>query len=253
MKLVIGWIYPRLMNVYGDRGNVITLQKRAQWRDIEVEIKYLDDPLDVEELSKCDLLMMGGAQDQQQEIVSIDLKDKGKFLKEAIDSEVPGIYVCGAYQFLGNYYKDADGTEISGLGIFDLHTINPGESTKRLIGNLAVETYESSLINETPFTLIGFENHGGRTYLGPNIKPLAKVIKGFGNNGEDLMEGAIYKNSIGTYMHGPILPKNPALADWLIQKALERKVGKKVELAKIDDTIENNARSAIAKRLSIKI
>jgi len=249
-QLTIGWIYPKLMNVYGDRGNVIVLQKRCQWRDIDAEIKYLNAPLSEEELEKCDLLMMGGAQDEQQEIVSSDLKKKIKALKSAIEKGIPGLYVCGAYQFLGNYYKDANGTEIPGLGIFDLHTINPGENSKRLIGNIATE---SSITNGQPSILVGFENHGGRTYLGKNIKPLGIVLSGFGNNGDDNTEGAVYKNSIGTYLHGPILPKNPELADYLIKTSLRVKYKDDFELKKLDDSIAENARKVIAKRLSIAI
>lgn len=242
--ITIGWVYPKLMNVYGDRGNIITLQKRCEWRDIDVEIKYLDAPLSEEELQECDLLMMGGAQDEQQEIVSDDLKKKSKTLKSAIEKGIPGLYVCGAYQFLGNFYKEADGAEILGLGIFDLYTINPGE--ERLIGNLSIQT-------DFVGNLIGFENHGGRTYLEKGIKPLGTIISGFGNNGEDKTEGAIYKNSIGTYFHGPILPKNPDLADYLIKKALELKYKTKIELKKLDDTYEEKARLTIAKKIKVAI
>lgn len=248
--LIIGWIYPKLMNVYGDRGNIITLQKRCQWRDMEAEIKYLNAPLSEKELEKCDLLMMGGAQDEQQEIVSSDLKKKSNALKSAIEKGIPGLYVCGAYQFLGNYYKDANGTEIPGLGIFNLHTINPSENSRRLIGNIAAE---SSIVNGQSSILVGFENHGGRTYLGNNIKPLGTVLAGFGNNGEDNTEGAIYKNSIGTYFHGPILPKNPRLADYLIETSLKVKYNEDFELKQLDDSIAENARKVIAKRLSVAI
>jgi CobQ-like glutamine amidotransferase family enzyme len=193
---------------------------------------------------------MGGAQDTQQEIVEKDLKDtKGKLLQKAIEDEIPGLYICGAYQFLGNYYKDADGKKIEGLGIFDLYTVNPGINTKRLIGNTFIKT--SSLNSIT--SLVGFENHGGRTYLGKNIQPLGKVVKGFGNNGEDGMEGAIYKNSIGSYFHGPILPKNPQLADWLIQTALEKKYKAKIELKPLDDALETKAHDFIAKRLGVEL
>lgn len=261
MKLVIGWIYPKLMNVYGDRGNIIALTKRCEWRGIDVEIKYLDSPLSERELEECDLLMMGGAQDVQQKIVSQDLKKKKEYLAEKIEDGTPGIYVCGAYQFLGNYYKEADGTIIDGLGIFDLYTINPGK--ERLIGNIIADVNYVPTLNYVPTfhvgssgqiaKLIGFENHGGRTYLGKNIKPLAKVIKGFGNNGEDGTEGAIYKNSIGTYMHGPMLPKNPKLADWLIQQALNKKYKTNVQLKALDDDLENKARAMIAKRLRVEI
>ena len=256
MKLVIGWIYPKLMNVYGDRGNIICLTKRCEWRGIDVEIKYLDAPLSEKELKECNLLMMGGAQDVQQKIVSQDLKNKKKFLSEKIENGTPGIYVCGAYQFLGNFYKEADGTIIDGLGIFDLYTENPGK--ERLIGNLICQwsivpsaTLRTS--NGQLSTLVGFENHGGRTYLGKDVKPFAKVIKGFGNNGQDQTEGAIYKNSVGTYMHGPILPKNPKLADWLIEQAINKKYKTEVQLKPLDDDLENKARAVIAKGLGVEI
>ncbi|MEK7159872.1 MAG: glutamine amidotransferase [Patescibacteria group bacterium] len=243
-KITIGWLYPTLMNVYGDIGNVKTLQKRLEWRNIECFVKYLEPGFKANELNECDILLMGGAQDKQQEIVSKDLYSKRENLKNLIEKNVPGLYVCGAYQFLGNYYKKADGKIIEGLGIFDLYTENSGNT--RLIGNI--------IANSKIFSyLIGFENHGGKTYLGKNIKPLAKVIKGFGNNGSDKTEGAIYKNSIGTYLHGPILPKNPKLADYLIQKALENIYTTNIELKKLDNFYEQKARLAIAKKLKVAI
>lgn len=243
-KITIGWLYPTHMNVYGDIGNVKVLQKRLEWRNIECFISYLEPDFLPSELKHCDILLMGGAQDKQQEIVSKDLFLKKKSLEDAIENNIPGLYVCGAYQFLGNFYKKSDGKIIKGLGIFDLYTENP-ENT-RLIGNLIAHSDSFGY-------LIGFENHGGKTYLGKNIKPLAKVIKGFGNNGLDSEEGAIYKNSIGTYLHGPILPKNPVMADFLIQKALENKYKTKVKLEKLDDFYEEKARLTIAKKLNITI
>ena len=245
MKLTIGWLYPQLMSTYGDKGNIIVLKKRCEWRGIEVEILNLDTEFSIEDLKKCDLLFMGGAQDRQQKIVSIDLKEKSKNLKSMIEDNVPGLYICGAYQFLGIYYKEADGTIIRGLGIFDIYTENPGENVKRLIGNIAIKSNFGNLI--------GFENHGGRTYLGENIKPLGKVLKGFGNDGEDKTEGAIYKNSFGSYLHGPILPKNPKLADLLIKLSLEKKYSKKISLSPINDSLEQRAREVIAKRMSVAI
>ena len=243
-KVIIGWLYPTLMNVYGDIGNVKALQKRLEWRGIDCFVKYLEPGFLVNELKSCDILLMGGAQDKQQEIISRDLYLKKQNLKDLIDNNAPGLYVCGAYQFLGNYYKKADGKIIKGLEIFDLHTENIEDT--RLIGNL--------IANSDNFGyLIGFENHGGKTYLGKKIKPLARVIKGFGNNGKDKTEGAHYKNSFGTYLHGPILPKNPDFADFLIKKALEIKYKKQIELAQIDNSFEKKARLAIAKRLSITI
>jgi CobQ-like glutamine amidotransferase family enzyme len=240
-QLTIGWLYPQLMNTYGDRGNIIVLTKRSQWRDIDVEVKYLNEGFSVKDLQACNLLFMGGAQDKQQQIVSEDLKkDKVKVLSEMINDDIPGLYICGAYQFLGKYYKEADSTMIDGLGIFDLYTENPGVDVKRLIGNIEASFCHPELVSGSK-TLVGFENHGGRTYLGKNIQPMAKVLNGYGNNGQDHTEGAIYKNSFGSYMHGPILPKNPWFADLLIQKALVKKYKAEVELKKIDDELEKTA------------
>ncbi len=241
--LTIGWLYPDLMNVYGDRGNIIVLEKRANWRGIKTEVKHLDPGFSEKDLETCDLLMMGGAQDRQQTIVNEDLKRIKKPLSSKIERGTPGLYVCGGFQFLGKYYKEADGTKVAGLGIFDLYTENPGENSKRLIGNIAIQP----LIDGLNQTIIGFENHGGRTYLGKGIKPFGKVLKGFGNS-EDGFEGAVYKNSIGTYMHGPILPKNPQLADYLIANAIGAN-----ELEPLDDSLENQARSSIAKSLQVEI
>ncbi|EKD86065.1 MAG: hypothetical protein ACD_37C00493G0002 [uncultured bacterium] len=249
-KITIGWLYPEFMNIYGDRGNILVLQKRCTWRGLKAEVKLLELGFSEKELYNCDILMMGGAQDLQQKIVSDDLLPKRKALSSIIEAGVPGLYVCGAYQFLGNYYKDADGKIIEGLKIFDLHTVNPGEKSKRLIGNLT--TRISMSIDSPLTTLVGFENHGGRTYLGKKVKSLAKVLNGHGNNGEDLTEGAFYKNSIGTYMHGPILPKNPHLADYLIKCALQMK-DRSAILPLLDDTVELNAHKAIAKRMGIEI
>lgn len=241
-KLTIGWLYPELMSTYGDRGNIIVLQKRCVWRGIDVEIKKLDLGFKIDDLKKCDLLFMGGAQDRQQKIVSQDFsKEKVKVLKSMVENGIPGLYICGAYQFLGKYYRDADGTVINGLGILDLHTKNPGLGFSRLIGNVAAR-----LLNGE--TIVGFENHGGRTYLGKNVKPLGKVIKGFGNNGEDASEGAIYKNSFCSYFHGPILPKNPEFADLLIKLALEKKYGSPIDLPPLSDTLESKARRSIIDR-----
>ncbi|MBI3069880.1 MAG: hypothetical protein HYY87_01075, partial [Candidatus Levybacteria bacterium] len=184
---------------------------------------------------------------------SSDLKKKKPVLKEMIENEIPGLYICGAYQFLGKYYKEADGTIIEGLGILDLYTENPGENHPRLIGNIAVEIHNSLFMIHNSSTLIGFENHGGRTYLGKNIKPLGRVLNGFGYNGKDQTEGAIYKNSFGTYLHGPILPKNPHFSDLLIQKALQKKYGSPIDLSPLNDDLEWQAHKTIVKRLGVSI
>jgi len=241
LELKICWLYPDLMNTYGDRGNIISLIYRAEKRKIKTEVLKISINDNPNLILKSDLIFMGGAQDKQQEIVNKDLRiNKGKNLKIMIEKGIPGLYVCGAYQFLGKYYKAADQTIIKGLAVFDLITESPGTTSKRLIGNLIVKP---DLFKNKIF--VGFENHTGRTKLGSNVKPFAKVIKGYGNNGKDKTEGMIYKNSIGTYMHGPILPKNPELSDWLIAKALELKYKRKVNLKKIDDTIEIKAREVI--------
>ena len=226
MKLKIAWLYPSLMGTYGDRGNIITLIKRCQWRGIEVEVNEIGLDSLPSTLSSSNLIFMGGAQDRQQKIVADDiLKNKGPIILELIEKGAVGLFVCASYQFLGHFYRAADGEEIPGLGLFDLHTVNPGLSVRRCIGNIVVELNIDGLPKlatnyQRLTTLVGFENHGGRTYLGEGVKPLGKVLRGFGNNGKDGTEGAIYKNAIGCYFHGPLLPRNPHLADLLISKAL---------------------------------
>jgi len=246
LTLTIGWLYPTLMSTYGDRGNIIVLQKRCEWRGIEVKVEHISTDTSNTKLESCDLIFMGGAQDTQQEIVNQDLfKVKGEALRKKIEEDTPGLYICGAYQFLGKYYKTADGKELPGLGIFPAYTENPGEKTERLTGNIIVSSQLSAVSSQ----LVGFENHGGRTYLEDPSLAFGTVEKGFGNNGTDKTEGIIYKNSIGTYLHGPVLPKNAEIADWLIQKALEKKYNEEIKLERLDDTLETKAKEAIIKAL----
>lgn len=245
-SITIGWLYPDLMSTYGDRGNIIVLQKRAEWRGISVKVERISIDSSHYSLVTSDLLFMGGAQDTQQEIVNRDLQNnKGKVLIEKIENETPGLFICGAYQFLGKYYRTADNKKLPGLGVFPLYTENPGANAKRLIGNVLVEPKIEGLTQP----LVGFENHGGRTYLDDKSLALGTVVSGFGNNGEDKTEGIVYKNSFGTYLHGPILPKNPQLADLLLTLALEQKYMEKFHLKPFDDSIEQKAREAIIKRL----
>jgi hypothetical protein len=203
---------------------------------------------------------MGGAQDIQQEIVQKDLNGKkGEIIKSMVENNTPGLFICGAYQFLGNYYKDAYGTEIKGLGVFNMFTESrPDEN--RLIGNIIIQpkqlfTNHQSLTRPersrrvTNHYLVGFENHGGRTYLTDKTQAFAKVIKGYGNNGADMTEGIHFKSTIGTYLHGPILPSNPKLADYLIECALVKKYGQEVKLKKLDDNLSEKAKINILKRL----
>lgn len=239
------------MSTYGDRGNILVLRRIAEENGINVEVRRIDQDSRSQELLECDLLFMGGAQDLQQEIVNKDLlESKGQTLIKMVEEGLPGLYVCGAYQFLGKYYKDSYGTKIDGLGIFDMYT-ESFKTKPRLIGNIVVEPSPSSPLKERKnMMLVGFENHGGRTYLKDKSQSFAKVIKGFGNNGDDMTEGIIYKNSVGTYMHGPILPSNPSLAVMLLENSLEKKYSKKV-LLKFDDQISQKAKAKILKRLKI--
>lgn len=256
LSLTIGWLYPELMSIYGDRGNIITLSRRCEWRGIEVEIKRLGLENKTEDFKHIDMLFMGGSQDRQQTIVATDLEKKKSVLLDHIESETPGLYICGGFQFLGKYYKEADGTVIDQLGVLDVYTENPGG--ERLIGNIAIKVTGIALkrhpiasFQNDSIVFAGFENHGGRTRLGKEVKPLGKVLKGFGSNAEDGTEGAVYKNSIGTYFHGPILPKNPELADYLIQKALEKKYKTNTALLPLNDTFAYKAREAVLKKLGI--
>lgn len=240
MKLVIGYLYGDLMNIYGDTGNIIALTKRAQWRGIDVEIKQITLGTKLKK-GDVDLFFFGGGQDQQQELVSADLRKgrKGKIIKAEIESGVPLLSVCGGYQLLGEYYKPHQGPKLEGIGLFPAYTL---ASHDRMIGNIVVDSMFG--------TLVGFENHSGKTYLKKGGIPLGMVKKGFGNNGKDRLEGCIYKNAIGCYMHGSLLPKNPKLADWLIKKALEIKYGKEIELKPLDDSLELQAHQIIVKRFS---
>lgn len=251
-SLTIGWLYPDLMSTYGDRGNVIVLQKRSEWRGIHAQVKMITVGTSHQDLAEVDLIFMGGAQDKQQQIVSDDFRlGKAQHLGTMIEDGIPGLYICGAYQFLGKYYKEADGSIIDGLGILDLHTENPGIHIPRLIGNIVIQVTTVEGLHMT--TLVGFENHGGRTYLGPGIHPIGRVVKGSGNNGTDGMEGAVYKNTFGSYMHGPILPKNPTFADYLLKKALERKYGESIDLQELDDRLELQAHQTIVRKLNIGV
>jgi len=243
MKLYLGWFYPELMSTYGDRGNIIALSYWAKILGINLQVIVisLKDPKEI--ILKMDILFMGGAQDKQQEIVNNDLKNhKGDYLKKAIEAGVSGLFVCGAYQFLGQYYKTADGIKIPGLSIFNLYTENPGNRFPRLIGDIGVKT-------KIAFDkiIVGFENHGGRTYLSDKSLAFGEVVFGFGNNGRDKTEGIFYKNTIGTYLHGPILPKNPFLARFLLNKAIQKKYKKEIRMKKFDENWEKKAREKVIK------
>jgi lipid II isoglutaminyl synthase (glutamine-hydrolysing) len=245
LKLRVAHLYPKQMNIYGDRGNILCLQRRCRQRNIDFELTelQLDQKLRPKDY---DLIFIGGAQDREQRRVAVDLvKEKGGPLKEAVKRNVAVLAVCGGYQLMGRYYRSAEGEELPGAGVLDLHTVHPGPQAKRFIGNVVIEW------NGT--TLVGFENHGGRTFLAGGVQPLGRVVSGFGNNGEDGGEGAVYRNVFGTYLHGSMLPKNPKFADHVIETAL-RRTHKGFRLTEIDDDVENAAHTAavrLATRRSI--
>ncbi len=255
MTLNICHLYPDLMDTYGDRGNIITLQKRCEWRNIDVKVTAVSIGQSLSTLG-FDLFFFGGGQDRQQTMVGRDLAKKSSAIKKAVKASAVLLAICGGYQLLQNYFKTKDGQTISGIGLFDAYTLG---SNDRMIQNLLIEispdlnhdiatSYKTT--NNEPRTmnqLIGFENHSGKTYLGSSVQPLGRVIKGAGNNGEDGTEGAIYKNAFGCYLHGSLLPKNPHFADYLIIKALERKFGK-IKLEPLDDTLEWQAHDQAIKR-----
>ena len=244
LALTLGHLYPDQLNLYGDRGNIIVLRRRCQQRGIELRVVSLGlgDALAPDEY---DMLFIGGGQDREQAPVAQDLHEtKGIGLWAAIEDDMPVLAVCGGYQLLAHYYRPASGPDMRGLGVFDAWTIHKGPRVARCIGDIAISWNGS--------TLVGFENHGGRTYLG-TAQPLGKVLKGYGNNAEDATEGAIYRNAYGTYMHGSLLPKNPHFADYLIGLALRRKYGKNDwDNSHINETGEWTDEASSSESLEIK-
>lgn len=237
--LTVCHLYPDLLNLYGDRGNVIAFLQRCKWRNIPVKLLEVNLNEDVD-FSQVDFLFLGGGSDREQNLMATDLVNRKSLLKKAIEDEMVVLSICGGYQLLGQYYRTLEGDEIPGLQILDHYTV-AGES--RLIGNVAIEMN----INNETIKITGFENHAGKTYLG-EIKPLGKVLTGYGNNGTDGTEGARYKNVFCSYLHGPLLPKNSNLTDYLIELAMRRR-GINQPLLCLDDSFERNANLAMLKRL----
>lgn len=234
-QLHIVHIYPNEMNTYGDRGNLLCLQKRAEWHGLEPVIHYYHAGAVFP--AEADLVLGGGGQDSAQGDIQDDILRIGDKLHELVKADVPMLMVCGTYQLFGKRFVTHDGQDIRGIGVFDVETFG---GSKRLIGNVAVETADFG-------TLYGFENHSGRTVLRASQESLGTVIRGNGNSGEDKTEGARVHNAIGTYMHGPLLPNNPQLSDGLIKLALERK-GISLGLKPIDDHLAESSRQNAATR-----
>jgi lipid II isoglutaminyl synthase (glutamine-hydrolysing) len=234
MELRLLTLYPDQMNIYADRGNIVFLQRRCQWRGIGFSYAAAG-PGERIDPGAHDLFYIGGGQDRDQRMVAVDMvESKRESLAAAVRDGAVVLAVCGGYQLLGHSYQLGEET-LPGLGLADLETVRkPG---RRLIGNVAIET---DLGGEARL-LAGFENHGGRTHLGAGAQPLGRVVKGFGNNGEDGLEGVRRDNLVGTYLHGPLLPKNAWLADHLTSLALEHRYGARPDLEPLDDTMESAA------------
>jgi CobQ-like glutamine amidotransferase family enzyme len=234
MELRLLALYPEQMNIYADRGNILFLRRRCEWRGIGFAYAAAG-PGEEFDPAAHDLLYLGGGQDRDQRAVAADMvESKRGAMAAAVEDGAALLAVCGGYQLLGQGYQ-LDEERLPGLGLVDLETVRkPGA---RLIGNVAIEVD----LGNGPQVVAGFENHGGRTYLGQDVQPLGRVLKGFGNNGEDGFEGVRQGNLIGTYLHGPLLPKNAWLADHLIAAALERRYGKRPGLDPLDDSLERAA------------
>ena len=234
-SITILQLYPRDMNIYGDWGNTLVLKRRLEWHGYSVVLKEYNPgdtfPNDV------DIIVGGGGQDSGQDVIQNDLLAIGDTLHKLADDNVPMLMICGLFQLFGKFFKTQDGHIIQGINLLDIET---HAGPERLTGNIITESSEFGEI-------IGYENHSGQTFLGKNVIPLGKVIKGAGNNGQDDSEGARYRNVIATYMHGSLLPKNPAIADFLIEKAAIRKYGEFIPTV-IDDRFAKQARAVASKR-----
>lgn len=243
MELNICHLYPDILNLYGDRGNIITMKRRLEGRGIKVNIDEcsIGQPLNAD---KYDIFFIGGGQDFEQEVLLRDLSSgKAQDIRTAVEEEKTFLAICGGYQMLGEYYKTWDGVQLDFIGAIGVHTIGAKE---RMIGNYMFRTTPES--GDT--VVVGFENHSGKTYLSEQVAPLGMMLSGNGNNGEDKTEGARYKNVFGTYSHGSLLPKNPFLCDFILQTALNHRYDGAEPLAPLDDTLELNAHRYMQERLS---
>lgn len=244
MELKICHLYPDLLNLYGDHGNVIALRRRCEARKIPVSVTgaSFGERMDFMDY---DLFFIGGGQNAEQAVLMDELHAwRGAEIRALIEDGKPLLAICGGYQLLGTACKTWDGNQMDCIGALDLYSVG---GKKRMIGDYMFR-WDEMTEQGAEVKIVGFENHSAKTYLGPSLRPFGTVLAGFGNNGEDKTEGARYKNVFGTYSHGPLLPKNPAVADYLIELALQRKYGS-ADLVPLDDTLENNARDFLIRRL----
>ncbi|MCA1682859.1 MAG: glutamine amidotransferase [Actinobacteria bacterium] len=241
MKIVVGHLYPDYLNIYADRGNIAVFSRRAEWRGVGLEVRAISvgDPIAPGEH---DLFYVGGGQDREQALVAPDLASKGEELRAALDKGAALLAVCGGYQLMGRFYRDRRGVELPGVGLLPLQTV-AGE--RRMIGDVLLEC---ELDVGEQRTLAGFENHAGRTQLDAGATPLGRVVAGFGNDGESGYEGCRSGRAIGTYLHGPLLPRNPWLADWLLEQAIGHRTGETPELDSLPTPLEDEAHAVSARR-----
>jgi lipid II isoglutaminyl synthase (glutamine-hydrolysing) len=240
-EIRVGHLYPEYLNIYADRGNIAVLENRARWRGITLRVA----PISVGDALRPgahDLLYIGGGQDREQSLIAADLAGKGGAIREAVAVGAAVLAVCGGYQLLGDFYRDRAGAELFGAGLFPLHTV-AGE--RRMIGDCLIEC---ELEPGERRTLAGFENHAGVTLLENGAEPLGRVVAGFGNDGASGFEGCRIGTAVGTYLHGPLLPRNPWLADWLLRQALTHRLGEPPDLADLPDGLEEEAHLVAAGR-----
>jgi CobQ-like glutamine amidotransferase family enzyme len=241
MRIRVGHLYPDYLNIYADRGNIAVLERRAAWRGHELDVEAIGMG-DRVEPGAHDLLYVGGGQDREQALVAQDIAGKGEALRGAVAGGAAFLAVCGGYQLLGSFYRERSGAELPGAGVLPLHTA-AGE--RRMIGDVLLECqFEPGQRR----TIAGFENHAGRTILEAGAEPLGRVVAGFGNDGSSGFEGCRAGRVVGTYLHGPLLPRNPWLADWLLAQALAHRTGETVSFEPLGDELEAEAHSVSAER-----
>ena len=237
----VGHLYPEYLNIYADRGNIAVLSRRAAWRGHELEVEAIGMG-DAVVPGAHDLLYVGGGQDREQALVALDITGKGEALREAVAAGAVVLAVCGGYQLLGDFYRDRSGAELPGAGVLPLHTV-AGDT--RMIGDVLLEC---ELEPGDRRTIAGFENHAGRTILEDGADPLGRVVAGFGNDGESGFEGCRAGRVVGTYLHGPLLPRNPWLADWLLAQAVAHRAGEPPVFEPLADALEHEAHAVAAAR-----
>jgi CobQ-like glutamine amidotransferase family enzyme len=241
VKIIVGHLYPDYLNIYADRGNIAVLERRAGWRGHELEVRPISVGEPVEPGAH-DLLYIGGGQDREQALVAEDLVAKANDIRAAVDAGAAVLAVCGGYQLLGRGYRDLHGADLPGVGLFPHETV-AGET--RMIGDVLLECHLEPGVRRT---LAGFENHAGRTRLDPAAEPLGRVVAGFGNDGDSGWEGCRVGRAVGTYLHGPLLPRNPWFADWILAQALAHGLGEVPRLEPLADELERQAHAVSSER-----